>query len=314
MTFDEIEKYLKQASDSVAAMKRDLTTFFTALPDPFFILDTQGNYVEVLGGNAKHLYDDGTYLKGRNVSDVFTDELRDLFIASINEVVENRELLICEYEIKPELLRTKCELSSHWYEGRVVPVEGDNGEVAAVIWLAINITDKKRLEQRLKDLAEKDPMTGAYNRRFFREVIDQHNATFKRYGMTYSLAFIDIDYFKKVNDQFGHDVGDGVICHLVTHIQEQLRTIDLLARFGGEEFVVLFPHINLAEACLVTERLRATIEMTPYKSKNHKVPFTVSIGISEVRAEDENVEDILKRADNALYQSKSSGRNKVTRA
>lgn len=122
------------------------------------------------------------------------------------------------------------------------------------------------------------------------------------------MAILDIDKFKNINDTYGHDEGDNVIIFLSNLLQKSIRNEDILARFGGEEFVVLFPHTSLQSTHFIMDRLRHNIQE---QSKNEKIAFTVSIGISELVEDDYELDCTLKRADEALYIAKNNGRNKV---
>ena len=134
----------------------------------------------------------------------------------------------------------------------------------------------------------------------------------KRYGHALSLFMIDIDFFKKINDRYGHKIGDGVIMKLTTICQEALRSVDILGRLGGEEFAVLLPETARPEAVEIAERLRMSVE-TEKVSLDEGLPirFTVSIGVASFVSGDENIDELLSSADQALYEAKNSGRNKV---
>jgi len=183
------------------------------------------------------------------------------------------------------------------------------GATLAVTTVLANIflASIARLNSRLLDLATVDPLTGAYNRRQLESIVQGAVERKKRYGTPISMLLIDVDHFKKINDRFGHAAGDMVLRDIAAQLRASIRTIDLLFRVGGEEFLVLLPESGLSGALRVAEKLRSTIAAQPMLG-DHQI--TISIGAGEL-AGDEESRDLLKRCDEALYQAKSAGRNRV---
>jgi diguanylate cyclase len=150
--------------------------------------------------------------------------------------------------------------------------------------------------------AQTDPLTGLGNRRALDHVLGTHCTLQKRYGAPFSLAVVDIDHFKDLNDQHGHQHGDQMLRDLTDLLKGALRAADILARYGGDEFVVVMPQTDLTGAATLGERLRLEVE--------RGAPFTVSVGVTSANATD-TPESIFKRADTALYDAKSGGRNRM---
>jgi diguanylate cyclase (GGDEF)-like protein len=169
-------------------------------------------------------------------------------------------------------------------------------------------------EQALRDLAYHDSLTGAENRRRFLEKLQSELARVQRYDARTSLIMLDIDFFKNVNDQHGHNVGDAVLKHLVSVLLSQLRDVDSLGRLGGEEFAVLLPGTDQLAAVLLAERLRHAVEDTPACAGSVSVTLTISLGVAALDPAMTDVKDALKLADSAMYQAKRLGRNRVCRA
>lgn len=186
-------------------------------------------------------------------------------------------------------------------------IPGSRRSIASVL----DITERKMLENQLRILATTDPLTGAYNRRTFFEMGSAEFTRSKRYRHGLSVLMMDIDHFKLVNDKYGHNVGDIALSTLVINCMGILRSIDILGRIGGEEFAVILPHTSGQEAALVADRLRRVIEKNVMETENAVFFITVSIGVSEIRSEDLTIDDLLKRADQALYSAKGKGRNRV---
>lgn len=165
----------------------------------------------------------------------------------------------------------------------------------------------KRALLKIKELEGKDSLTGILNRRAFMRVFVKEIKRAKRYKIPLSLAILDLDNFKLINDNYGHKAGDMVLKRVCRMVKKNIREQDVFARLGGEEFVILFPHTNLDEAYLVSERLRLKIAELKFKGLSHRI--TASFGITSLK-EDDNPETILKRADEALYEAKRSGKNR----
>ena len=168
-------------------------------------------------------------------------------------------------------------------------------------------------QQELEHLASTDPLTGLANRRTLMLRAEQELARAKRYGSELSLLMADIDFFKKVNDTYGHQAGDVVLKKLADVFLLALRDIDFAARFGGEEFVLLLPETNAENALKTAERLRASVNDTQVSlQQGGMVKFTISIGVSSYSSSgNDSVEKLISGADKALYAAKETGRNKV---
>lgn len=156
-----------------------------------------------------------------------------------------------------------------------------------------------------------DGLTGIANRRKLDEALENEFLRAKRYGRPLSIAILDADHFKKVNDNHGHIVGDFVLKKLATLFQQNIRREELLGRYGGEEFVVVMPEVDSSGAFQLAEKLRKTVETTVFKSGETELPVTISVGVATL-GEEKSVKDFLDTADQALYRSKEEGRNRVT--
>ncbi|NIK23336.1 GGDEF domain-containing protein [Paenibacillus lupini] len=163
------------------------------------------------------------------------------------------------------------------------------------------------LNEKLETLASTDPLTGLKNRRFFQEQLQKCMATSQETGEAFSLCIIDIDRFKSINDTYGHPVGDLVLSQLAELLQEQSAADSVVARFGGEEFVILLPELEQEQALLAAEKYRFATESTLLGDLH----ITISIGAATYSPE-ETDQSLLQQADQALYLSKNNGRNRVT--
>ena len=165
-------------------------------------------------------------------------------------------------------------------------------------------------QSRLEEMASTDRLTGLGNRQTFEIVLKQATAQFARSKSPYSLILFDIDHFKNINDSYGHLSGDEVLKKLAVHIRELTRKSDILCRWGGEEFIILAPDCALLDARRLAENIRTSIMEARFVSKNPDQQLTLSAGITEAR-EGENGEEVVARADIALYAAKENGRNRI---
>lgn len=174
--------------------------------------------------------------------------------------------------------------------------------------VALRTAALQQANATLEKLARFDELTNVYNRRAVNEYLHYLFTQFQRNAQSYSVLLLDVDFFKQVNDQFGHEVGDQVLQKVATTILEQVRETDFVARFGGEEFIIVAPQTDLEGAGVVADKVRQAIAQAELMAQR---PVTVSIGVSEVLTVDQDIQDSIRRADAGLYQAKTYGRNQV---
>jgi diguanylate cyclase len=161
---------------------------------------------------------------------------------------------------------------------------------------------------KARALAMKDPLTGIWNRQALTEVLQTEYSRWARYQKPLTMVVWDVDYFKAVNDKFGHSAGDVVLKTIARIFKDSTRQADFIARFGGEEFVGLFPEINLEQGLEMANKIRQTVENTQFQHNGISVPITTSAGLATFEKGD-TIEDVFTRADKALYEAKGQGRN-----
>ena len=214
------------------------------------------------------------------------------------------------YQLEKRYLRKGGEVI--WALLSVATVRDANGEVRYFISQIQDISERKRMLDRLRDQANLDYLTGLHNRRYFIERGAQELARAIRYDKPLSLLMLDIDEFKQVNDTRGHRTGDLVLRHLSRMLGEALRSVDLCGRLGGEEFAVLLPETDAPAAAEIAERLRAAVAaVAVVPEEGPPIRYTVSIGVTTLEHADVNIDTLLGLADQALYEAKRSGRNRV---
>lgn len=176
--------------------------------------------------------------------------------------------------------------------------------------LAKKNAELERLYAEVQNLSITDPLTGLYNRRGFFEAGRREVERARRYGHTLSAIIFDLDHFKQVNDTYGHATGDRVLEAVTARCEDALREVDIFGRYGGEEFAVLLPETPLEDAKGVAERLRHTAAR-PIETEEGALTVTISLGVAATRGDTADVQELLLRADRALYEAKNAGRNRT---
>lgn len=179
--------------------------------------------------------------------------------------------------------------------------------------LASEIAVRKEVENRLRYMANTDVLTGVNSRRRFLELLDKEIKRTNRTDQPFCLMIMDIDFFKTVNDRFGHAVGDQVLSHFADLLLSNIREIDEAGRLGGEEFGVILPGTSINSAFNIAQRLCSTVENQEIFTSAKKINITVSIGVSELKI-GETGDQLIIRADTAMYAAKQNGRNRVETA
>ncbi len=204
---------------------------------------------------------------------------------------------------RPEEIAHEAEVGEATYELHVSYIQGAD----LVRVYVLDITQRKRAEQEIHILATTDSLTGIANRREFSGILENEMSRARRYGTPLSLLMYDLDHFKRVNDTFGHNAGDAVLQTVTGLVKQNIRTVDVPARWGGEEFMVLMPQSDMAAARSAAEKLRQVIAQYRFDKAG---TITVSFGVTEFVPQDDS-NSLLKRVDDALYLAKERGRNRV---
>ncbi len=171
--------------------------------------------------------------------------------------------------------------------------------------------EKEELIRKLDSLSRIDPLTKLSNRRDILEKMEYEQAKYERFGKDFSIILGDIDYFKKINDQLGHDVGDCVLKEVADILKSSIRKVDFAARWGGEEFLVVLTETNLSGAARVAEKIKNTIEKQKYEFDKNPAQVTMSFGVACHVGKEGKIDELIKTADKLLYKAKEEGRNQV---
>jgi diguanylate cyclase (GGDEF)-like protein/PAS domain S-box-containing protein len=215
--------------------------------------------------------------------------------------------------VETEGWRLKRDGSRLWGNTVITALPDETGAVRGFVVVARDMTERKRMEDELKQLAIVDPLTGAFNRRHGLARLAVEFDQRARSGQSCAVLMLDIDRFKSINDTYGHDAGDVALCAIARICKAGLRTVDMLARWGGEEFLILLPDTDTEAAVVIAERLREAVATALVPVSGHaSIEVTISIGVAAPVNDDPR--DLLRRADEALYAAKAGGRNRVVSA
>jgi diguanylate cyclase (GGDEF)-like protein/PAS domain S-box-containing protein len=192
----------------------------------------------------------------------------------------------------------------------VGPLRNEQREIVGVYITVQDVTDFVIYEEKLATMAKTDGLTGIYNRRYLDQRLQEELERSRRHGNSVSILLLDIDHFKKINDTYGHLSGDYALRGFAAELRKNLRSIDILGRYGGEEFCCILPETPLGQAHSLAERCRAQIAATPLCCIDRQLTVTASIGVAG-QLPDDTADSLIRRADYVLYQAKHLGRNRV---
>ncbi len=295
---NNIMKIIKHYRQELLNKEQFQQLLMESVPNPLFVLDINGNFVQVNKSFRKFFYcNSENACAEKNNPDIML--IKDKSIEYLKGINTNNPK---EFNLIEDTGRLRyIELySSIFYDS--------NKKELGIIGILFDITMRKITENELTELSIKDELTKLYNRRYFNQILPREIKRAKRYGHHLSLIMYDIDYFKRINDNFGHQAGDAVLKEISNIVIDNVRSVDLVFRIGGEEFIILLIETNAQDAYKVAEKIRKIVEKHDFKIGK---TITISLGVTEVH-NDDSFDSIIRRIDNALYKSKSNGRNKTT--
>jgi len=282
-----------------------LDTILNNINAHVYMKDSDRNFLYVNSQVAELFGDKAENIIGKKDTEVLPQDIADHFYQSDSIVFNTQKRQIIEEEA------TDDEGNTHHYISTKIPFLSP-GKLPALIGFSTEVTELFKLKEEFKKLATVDALTDLYNRRYFIEQANKEYLRAQRYKISLTLISIDIDHFKKINDNYGHPAGDKVLIEVAKQLKTNLRQTDILARIGGEEFSILLPETTSAEASVFAERIRAAQSQLKISGDwQDEIQLTVSIGISSHQVGDNNFDALFSRADKALYQAKAAGRNQV---
>lgn len=291
---------------SQGASNQRLTALLRACRDVVLVLDGE-TVVMVSRGGSTWATAEG--LEGKHLSELFAADLVAQFQSMMRQIVELGQVGVMEFQLRPEHcpeLKALGLTEPHWYSSRWVLSEDNE-----ILMVLSDQTEQKRLSRKLTTQAQRDPLTGAYNRRALVPVLEMSVAQALRYDGASSVLLIEIDQLKAINEQYGWDAGDKVLQHSVTILHRLKRTSDFLARYSDNQLVMVLSETNHEQALQAAERVRAAIEEQELPYATGDIRWTLSVGVSSVLNPDDDGPQVLRRAYENLLIAMHSGRNRV---
>jgi len=286
--------------DELRAVNQRLTSVPASIDDLVFVLDSEGCYVEYYQPADKpELYAPPDEFLGKHITEVGMPESTvQEHLKAIHRVKQTGRPYQYDYQIP--IGGKIC-----WFSAKISSLKDLKGQHFGFIVVTRDITERKGWEQQLEVLSITDHLTKAYNRVRFMEALEAELHRSRRYRAPFSVVMFDIDHFKRINDNYDHDIGDPVLISITELLKDGIRDTDLLARWGGEEFILLFTHTAGPVATDVTERICRSIETFNFENVGLVI---ANFGVTEHRP-GEGPDTLLKRTDEALYRAKHQGRN-----
>ncbi len=295
------EALLRREPDKYSEMVKGVTGF------GIYLIDREGR-IRSWNQGAAHITGLGdSEVIGRPFSTLFADE-------TVRDGAPQRtlEFVRANRHCSDEQRRRRCNGSDFMAQCSIDALRSDSGELLGFVEVFHDITEQKQREERLYQRATRDALTGLFNRGHFTEMATAEIERARRFSEPLSVVLLDLDHFKKVNDSYGHDVGDKVIVALARTLQEQVRKIDFAGRIGGEEFALVLPRANKEPALELAQRLRRKLaEQRIVVGPGREIAFTASLGVASLRPTTRDLAELLRNADAALYKAKREGRNRV---
>ena len=297
MIFEQVFKSLVENTNDVI-MVMDATSLeeggpFIVYVNPAFEKLMGYSYDEVVGQNPR-------ILQGKDTDDHTRQKIR--------MAMANGE------RIRTQILNYTKNGQALWLDINIVPIHNDQGRLAYFAAIERDLTEHKLLQSRLEILAHTDSLTGLPNRQAIMNRAETEFTAARRYNRALSIVMVDVDHFKSINDQHGHATGDQVLRDVATICQDVLRGSDVIGRIGGEEFVLLLPEAEQKSAEHIAERMRARLASTKILLNDLELQVTASFGVATISSKDMTMQDMLDRADEAMYNAKHGGRNQVQTA
>jgi diguanylate cyclase (GGDEF)-like protein/PAS domain S-box-containing protein len=295
-------KVRRQSEEALAASEKRFRSIYEESKDAIISTDKSGKLLMINPAGMALLGLDGPELESNNFRDFYVDPaMARRFSSTIRDQGYVRDLGVQLFRKGGKII--DCFITA-------TTKLSDDGTLAGYEGIIRDVTPYKKMEEELRRLATIDFLTGVNNRRNFLDLAQREMNRSKRYRHPFSLAMLDIDHFKKVNDTFGHSVGDQVLIEFCDVCRKVLRENDIMGRLGGEEFAVALVESDTETVLAIAERIRKAVASHTVTVSNQEIRFTVSLGVTRMWP-DCDLKSMLERADDALYQAKENGRNQV---
>lgn len=298
LIFDVTER--KQIEQALEESEQKFRTILDVAVDGVLLMDKRsGRFIEANRAICEMLGYRPDELYGLGISDIHPTEALSDALSKYERLAKGKIVVASDLPVK------RKDSTVFFADVSSAPMILNRRNV--IVSFFHDVTERKRYEEKMSLLATTDSLTGIANRREFNLQLEKEIDRARRYDTPLSLIMYDIDNFKQINDTFGHDVGDTILTEVTEVIKKKIRSHDLLARWGGEEFMILMPEADQNDGMQAAEKLRKSVEDTLFEQVGR---MTISFGVTAFSKDDDS-DDLLKRADNALYQAKDNGRNRV---
>lgn len=291
-------------SEQLDLMHSHIEAIANAMPDPIFVMGEDGTYLDIIGGSDRSLYADGHPLIGKRYQDVLPEKMAGRFLKVVRKSIASGQLQEIEYQLADEEvdgIESDRATEGQWYEARVYPLNSDVYDQPAAIWLAINITSRKHMEEQIEHLSSNDPLTDLYNRDYFLGIVDEEVNKARLNNRPLSMAKINLDCFKRITDAFGHEMGDKAILIAAHAIKNVVGELGYIGRLSCDQFMFVLPDIKSVDAFRITKLAQETIAAQKIKLDDGETTcLTSHAGVTEMRDEAENSQDLFKRVNKAI--------------
>lgn len=281
-----------------------------ALPDPIFVMGQDGTYLDILGGQERSLYADGHALIGKHYQDVLPEKMAMRFLNVVQKAIKTQQLQVIEYQLANDDVQgidPDGPKGGQWYEARVYPLPDDAYEQPAVIWLAINITQRKHMEEQIEHLSKYDALTHFFNRDFFLDLLDESLNRAKLNNQAFSLVKINLDCFKNITDGYGHELGDKAILTAAYAIKNAVNELGPIGRLSCDQFMIALPEVKGVDAFRIAKLAQEKINGLKIRLDEHNTTcLTSQAGVTELRHPDEDSRILFNRVNDALTDLRES--------
>lgn len=296
----------RRAEEALSQSEERYRTILEEMQEGYFEVDLAGNFTFVNDSTCRNLGYSREEMLGASYRAFTVQEDLEPVYETFNQAYRTGE------PIEGFTWRAiRKDGSTRFFEASVSPLRNGQGEMVGFRCLARDITERKRMEQQLKDMATHDALTGLPNRRLFNDRLHMALAQAQRNHRTLAVVLLDLDRFKDINDMLGHNVGDQLLEAVGKRLTNLMRKSDTVARWGGDEFILLAPDMaRVEDAAKIAQRILEAFRK-PFVFGNQELDITVSIGIASYPDDGEDAETLIKNADVAMYSAKENGRNRV---
>jgi diguanylate cyclase (GGDEF)-like protein len=300
-------------ADQQQHLASNLIAIANAMPDPIFVMGQDGTYLDIIGGKERSLYADGHPLIGKNYSQVLPEKMAMRFLNVVQKAIQTQSLQEVEYQLanaEVQGIEPIGPSGGQWYEARVYPIDGDAYGQPAVIWLAINITQRKHMEEQIEHLSQNDALTGFYNRDFFLNLCDELINKARMNHQALSLIKVDLDCFKNITDGYGHELGDQALLQAAHALEVTCKDLGYIGRLSCDQFMLVLDGVKGVDAFRIAKLAQEKITAQKIRlDENTTTCLTSKAGVTELRETDEDSRHLFNRVQEAIVAIKSSREN-----